>query len=98
MEVLKIAGVMRASIYSPNHIGNDGAIFTAASDRLRRRGFDVTPYSEEQLYNGEVHEDVILNMCRNTNFITKYITAKRKLTADIPIPIIVAILNGFLDT
>lgn len=69
MEVLKIAGVMRASMYSPNHIGNDGAIFTAASDRLRRRGFDVTPYSEEQLYNGEVHEDVILNMCRKPESI-----------------------------
>lgn len=29
MSEVKIAGVMRAGAYSPNHIGNDAAIFNA---------------------------------------------------------------------
>ena len=29
---------MRAGAYSPNHIGNDAAIFNAVADQLRKRG------------------------------------------------------------
>jgi hypothetical protein len=29
---------MRAGAYSPNHIGNDAAIFNAAAEQLRKRG------------------------------------------------------------
>ena len=41
MSVTKIAGVMRAGAYSPNHIGNDAAIFNAAAEQLRKRGYLV---------------------------------------------------------
>ncbi len=33
MADIKIAGVMRAGAYSPNHIGNDAAIFNAAAEK-----------------------------------------------------------------
>lgn len=65
-----VAGVMRAGAYSPNHIGNDGAIMNAVAEHLRKRGYGVNIYSEEQLQRGEVSEEVILNMCRERDSIT----------------------------
>ena len=64
MADIKIAGVMRAGAYSPNHIGNDAAIFNAVADQLRKRGCVVNIYSEEQFNSGKVTEKIILNMCR----------------------------------
>lgn len=62
---------MRAGAYSPNHIGNDAAIFNAAAEQLRKRGCEVNVYSEEQFQNGPVSEDIILNMCREQASIAK---------------------------
>ncbi len=67
----KIAGVMRAGAYSPNHIGNDAAIFNVVADHLRKRGCEVTVYSEEQFQNTEIEEPVIMNMCREQASILK---------------------------
>lgn len=64
MSEIKIAGVMRAGAYSPNHIGNDAAIFNATAEELRKRGYTVNVYSEEQFRKGLMGEDVIVNMCR----------------------------------
>ncbi len=69
MAEIKIAGITRASAYSPNHIGNDAAIFNIVADQLRKRGCEVTLYTEEQLAAGEVHEDIIVNMCREARSI-----------------------------
>ncbi len=69
MAEIKIAGVMRAVAYSPNHIGNDAAIFNAVMEQLRKRGCEVNIYSEEQLCAGEVTENIILNMCRDPRSI-----------------------------
>ena len=55
---------MRAGAYSPNHIGNDAAIFNATADQLRKRGCVVNIYSDEQFNSGKVTEKIILNMCR----------------------------------
>lgn len=60
----RIAGIMRAGAYSPNHIGNDAAIFNGTIEQLRKRGMIVTVYNEEQLAAGLVTEPVIINMCR----------------------------------
>ncbi|MDE6297018.1 MAG: hypothetical protein K2L89_04145 [Muribaculaceae bacterium] len=71
MMEIKIAGVLRASAYSPNHIGNDAAILNAAADALRKRGCKVNIYSEEQFINMDVEEDIILDMCRSQKAIAK---------------------------
>ena len=65
MADIKIAGIMRAGAYSPNHIGNDAAILNLTSEQLRKRGCEVKIYSEEQLIAGLVKEDIIINMCRD---------------------------------
>jgi len=71
MAEIKIAGVMRAGAYSPNHIGNDAAIFNAAADELRKRGCVVNIYSEEQFQTMTVSEPIVLNMCREQTSIKK---------------------------
>lgn len=69
MADIKIAGIMRAGAYSPNHIGNDAAIFNAVAEQLRKRGCEVNIYNEEQFMAGEVTERIILNMCREQKSI-----------------------------
>ncbi|MDE6127081.1 MAG: hypothetical protein K2G30_09005 [Muribaculaceae bacterium] len=71
MAEIKIAGIMRAGAYSPNHIGNDAAIFNAAADELRKRGCLVNVYSEERFLNEGVSERIIVNMCREMKSIHK---------------------------
>ncbi|MDE6278026.1 MAG: hypothetical protein K2M06_07960 [Muribaculaceae bacterium] len=70
MADLTIAGIMRAGAYSPNHIGNDAAIFNAVADQLRKRGCEVNVYSEEQFNElGLNGERAILAMCREQRSI-----------------------------
>lgn len=71
MAEITIAGIMRAGAYSPNHIGNDAAIFNATADQLRKRGCTVNIYGEEQFNSGKVKERVILNMCREQESIKR---------------------------
>ena len=71
MAEMKIAGVMRAGAYSPNHIGNDSAIFNSVADQLRKRGFEVRIYSEEQFQTQKIEEEIVLNMCREQKSIEK---------------------------
>lgn len=56
---------MRAGTFSPNHIGNDAAIFNIVAEQLRKRGCEVNTYSEEQFVQGAGNDaHIILNMCR----------------------------------
>ena len=71
MSEIIIAGIMRAGAYSPNHIGNDAAIFNATAEQLRKRGCIVNVYSEEQFNSGKVTERIILNMCRERESIQR---------------------------
>ena len=69
MAVINIAGIMRAGVYSPNHIGNDTAIFNATAEQLRKRGCIVNIYSEEQFNKQGVNEEYIMTMCRQPESI-----------------------------
>ncbi|MDE6101335.1 MAG: hypothetical protein K2L46_04010 [Paramuribaculum sp.] len=71
MADINIAGIMRAGAFSPNHIGNDAAIFNLVADQLRKRGCAVTTLSEEQLIAGQVKERIIVNMCREQRSIER---------------------------
>ncbi len=61
----KIAAILRAGAYSPNHIGNDTAIINLTCEQLRKRGCQVKTYSEEQLIAGAVKEPIVIHMCRD---------------------------------
>lgn len=69
---------MRAGAYSPNHIGNDAAIFNASADHLRKRGCEVNIYSEEQFRESDISEPIILNMCRERSSINKLQTLEEE--------------------
>lgn len=70
MAEIKIAGIMRAAAFSPNHIGNDAAILNLVADQLRKRGCVVNIYSEEQFMQGAAaDEHILINMCREARSI-----------------------------
>ncbi len=69
MAEIKIAGIMRAGMFSPNRIGSDAAIFNIVAEQLRKRGCEVRLYSEEQFIGGAVSEHILLNMCREQRSI-----------------------------
>lgn len=71
MAEIKIAGIMRAGAYSPNHIGNDAAIFTAVADQLRRKGCEVELMSEEQFQTTTPSQQIIMDMCRVRESVVK---------------------------
>ncbi|MBO7610255.1 MAG: hypothetical protein J6S96_08660 [Muribaculaceae bacterium] len=71
MAEITIAGILRAGAYSPNHIGNDTAIFNGTADELRKRGCQVNIYTEEQFNREGVSENIILNMCRERESIKR---------------------------
>ena len=49
MSKLTIAGIRRENQFSPNHIGNDAAIFSLTVQHLRDLGCEVNEYIESDL-------------------------------------------------
>ncbi len=69
---MRIAGIRRESQYSPNHIGNDAAIFNLTAEYLLAKGCEVVEYSEEEFRNAEKLDVIsIFNMVRDTQSIRK---------------------------
>lgn len=67
-----IAGIFRAGIFSPNHVGNDAAILNLVAAGLRRRGFAVNLYSEDQFIAlGIGPESIVINMCRDPRSVSR---------------------------
>lgn len=71
MADIRIAAVLRAGIFSPNHIANDAAILHAAAAELRRRGCMVNVYSEQTFIEESIDEDIVLAMCRSKEAVEK---------------------------
>lgn len=71
MADISIAAILRAEIFSPNHIANDAAILHAVVAELRRRGCAVNIYSENEFCAASQDEDIILAMCRGSKTIEK---------------------------
>lgn len=71
MNKLAIAGIRRGNQFSPNHIGNDAAIFSLTAEHLRNRGCIVNEYIESDLLLGDPKEKAIFNMVRDWKSIHK---------------------------
>ena len=71
MSKLKVAGVRRENRFSPNHIGNDGAIFSLTVQHLRALGCEVNEYVESDLIVRDFTEKAIFNMARSLTSIHK---------------------------
>ena len=68
---LEIAGIRRGSQYSPNHVGNDAAIFNLTVEHLKKRGCSVKEYTESEFLHSGIKEDIIFDMVRDKHAIQK---------------------------
>ncbi|GHU90520.1 hypothetical protein FACS1894155_08990 [Bacteroidia bacterium] len=68
---LKIAGIRRGSQYSPNHVGNDAAIFNLTVEHLKRKGCLVKEYTEQEFLKFDIKEGIIFDMVRDKDAILK---------------------------
>ena len=66
-----IAGIRRGNQFSPNHVGNDAAIFSLTAEQLRKKGYKVNEYTESDLLTKDIPEDFLFNMVRDKNSIRK---------------------------
>ncbi|MDR2498342.1 MAG: hypothetical protein LBD28_02760 [Tannerellaceae bacterium] len=72
MNEITIAGIRRGSRFSPNHIGNDAAIFQTTAIELRKLGCTVNEYPESVLIEGkEISEQYIFNMVRDKRSVRR---------------------------
>lgn len=71
MDVLSIVGVSRGSEYSPNHIGNDAAIFNKVAEALRKLGCEVEICTEKEFVARGMEADVIFDMARDKATIAR---------------------------
>ena len=71
MKKNNILGVRRGTTFSPNHIGNDEAIFLLAIEALKKEGYPVTIYSEEEFMQAEIpsKEPCIISMAREKKVV-----------------------------
>jgi hypothetical protein len=64
--MIEFAGIKRSIQFSPNHTGNDGAIFKLTSQELNKLGCTVKEYTENEfLHMGDVEEDHVFTMARS---------------------------------
>lgn len=61
-----LAGVRRENRYSPNHVGNDAAIFNLTVSYLRESGYEVNEYEESVFVDSPIKERVIFNIDRKS--------------------------------
>lgn len=72
MSDLAIAAILRGVAFSPNNVGSDSAILNAVAAGLRRRGFPVNIYSEEQfIAHGIGSEPIIITMARDARSLSR---------------------------
>lgn len=73
MKLVSIAGIQRATVYSPNHVGNDAAIFSATARWLEKAGYQVNMYTEQEFLSNGIEEKVAMTMLRNLQSMKKLV-------------------------
>ncbi|KAA6348847.1 hypothetical protein EZS27_003734 [termite gut metagenome] len=68
---IQIAGIPRNILFSPNHIGNDAAIFSAVSNLLREAGFQINIYTEQEFLVKPLQERFVFTMLRSEQAICR---------------------------
>lgn len=65
----KLTGIKRQTKYSPNHIGNDGTIYSLTAQCLRDMGYDVQDYTESEFVLSDIRDKYIFDMARDKSTI-----------------------------
>jgi hypothetical protein len=67
----RLTGIRRGSQYSPNHIGNDAAIFDLTAAYLQAKSCEVTVCSEAECWEADIDADAVFNMVRDQHSLWK---------------------------
>lgn len=65
MEKKIFAGIQRHTLFSPNHVGNDAAIFAAVVKNLEAEGHQVNIYTEQEFMARQLEERYLFSMIRS---------------------------------
>lgn len=69
---MTIAGIQRYSLFSPNHVGNDAAVFSAVAQYLTEHGHRVTMYTEQEFLTDSLKgESYVFTMMRSKAAVRK---------------------------
>ncbi|MFT4033665.1 MAG: hypothetical protein QM669_14690, partial [Siphonobacter sp.] len=72
MKDLEIIGVPRNKKFSPNHVGNDDAIFSLTIKELEKQGYRVQVYREDEFASlTQVPQKAIFTMAREKHLLKK---------------------------
>ena len=72
MKPLTIAGIQRYSLFSPNHVGNDAAVFSAVGQYLTENGHKVNMYTEQEFLTDSLQgEKHVFTMMRSKAAVRK---------------------------
>ncbi len=66
MKSYTFAGIQRYSLFSPNHVGNDAAIFSAVAQYLEENGHRVNLYTEQEFLTNPLNEKFVFTMMRRS--------------------------------
>lgn len=62
---IRVVGVSRGNEFSPNHVGNDAAIFRITAKNLEKKGCEVVLYPEKEFVEQGIEADFIFDMARD---------------------------------
>lgn len=68
---IRVVGVSRGNEFSPNHVGNDAAIFRIAAENLEKRGCKVILYPEKEFVEKHIEADIVFDMARDRATINR---------------------------
>lgn len=72
MKSLTFAGIQRYSLFSPNHVGNDAAIFSGVVQYLKEEGHQVALYTEQEFLRDALNgEKYVFTMMRSKASVRK---------------------------
>ena len=66
-----ITGIWRSTVFSPNHIGNDAAIFDGVADFIKEKGYPVTIYTEQEMLSLSENPARVFTMLRKPEAIKR---------------------------
>ena len=69
--MIDVAGIKRGNRFSPNHTGNDSAIFELTRQQLETKGYIIKVYSEDEFCSSEHEHAIIFNMARDKQTVEK---------------------------
>lgn len=68
---IRVAGVSRGNEFSPNHVGNDAAIFRLTAEALEKMGCEIELFPEKEFVAQQIQSDFIFDMARDRATVSR---------------------------